>query len=160
MIKHPIWILERALSALLSVMVVFGAFISIHAEHGKFDQSPVKPSDEAYIFTPPGFQRAGQAGGSKRPKAARLNVTICDLATGQADVLPRRTSSERMATTTSRRTIRLLPYSLTGTWPERLAGNRPSKAPIRYFGHFFYTPRQVQRRRAGRAGADRSLERI
>jgi hypothetical protein len=34
----------------------------------------------------------------------------------------------------------LADYSLTGTWPERLAGNRPSKAPIRYFGHFFYTP--------------------
>ena len=30
-------------------------------------------------------------------------------------------------------------FSLTSTWPESLAGNRPSKAPIRYFGHFFYT---------------------
>ncbi len=32
---------------------------------------------------------------------------------------------------------RLLPFSLTGKWPDTLAGNRPSKAPIRYFGRFF-----------------------
>src|SRR5262249_41261988 len=34
---------------------------------------------------------------------------------------------------------RLSPYSLTGVWPKTGKGNRPDKAPIRYFGRFFYT---------------------
>ncbi len=45
----------------------------------------------------------------------------------------------RTATSISPGTIRLAAFSLNGRWPDTLAGNRPSKAPIRYFGHFFYT---------------------
>ena len=53
----------------------------------------------------------------------------------------------------------LTPFSLTGTWPETLAGNRPTKAPIRYFGHFFYTSGDFTVDRSCRRGANRSLER-
>ena len=34
---------------------------------------------------------------------------------------------------------RLSPFSLTGEWPKTGKGNRAGKAPVRYFGRFFYT---------------------
>jgi putative membrane-bound dehydrogenase-like protein len=34
---------------------------------------------------------------------------------------------------------RLTPYSLVGQWPDSGLGNRPGKAPIRYYGRYFYS---------------------
>jgi putative membrane-bound dehydrogenase-like protein len=108
------------------------------AQHGQFDKEPLNPRDEAAIFTPPGQEREGKPAVASGPEAGRLNVTIVDRATGRPTACrvnvvgadgnfyePQKNS--------------LAAFSLNGTWPERLAGNRPTKAPIRYFGHFFYT---------------------
>ena len=124
--------------ALISIVSVFLTFTCIHAEHGQFDKSPVNPSEEAYIFTPPGFEREGKPAVANGPETGRLNVTICDLATGQP-TLCRVNVVGSDGNYYQPQGNPLLPYSLTGTWPEKLAGNRPSKAPIRYFGHFFYS---------------------
>ena len=108
------------------------------AQHGQFDKAALNPFDETAIFTPPGFEREGKPAAADSPDAARLNVTILDRATSRPTacrvnvVGPDGNFYEPKENSLSA-------YSLTGTWPERLAGNRPTKAPIRYFGHFFYT---------------------
>ena len=77
------------------------------------------------------------------PDVATLNVTILDAMT-------RHTTPCRVNVVGADgnfyqlRDNPLGQYSLNGTWPETLAGNRPGKAPIRYFGHFFYTRGQFQ----------------
>ncbi|MGE3775979.1 MAG: PVC-type heme-binding CxxCH protein [Pirellulaceae bacterium] len=96
------------------------------------------PADEALIFTPPGFERVGQprvAAGSDtgvlrlrvrdesgRPALCRVNVVGPDGNFYEPADNP------------------LKIHSLTGLWPKwpRAWGNRPGKAPIRYFGRFFY----------------------
>ncbi len=108
------------------------------AEHGQFDRNEIDPVDEAYIFTPSGFERAGKPAVASGPSTARLNVTICDTATGRP-TLCRVNVVGSDGNFYQPQDNPLLPCSLTGSWPETLAGNRPSKAPIRYFGHFFYS---------------------
>jgi len=109
------------------------------AERGQFDKAPVVEAEENYIFTPPGFSQPGKPVKAEGADTADLVVTIHDAATGRPTfcrvnvVGPDGNFYEPAENP-------LADYSLTGTWPERLAGNRPSKAPIRYFGHFFYTP--------------------
>jgi putative membrane-bound dehydrogenase-like protein len=109
------------------------------AQRGQFDKTPVDPRDEAYIFTPRGFDKPGVPAEAKAPDAAHLRVTVVDAATGEptfcrVNVVGADGNFYQPAEHP------LADYSLTGTWPERLAGNRTGKAPIRYFGHFFYTP--------------------
>ena len=103
------------------------------------DQTPINPTDEAYLFTPPGFDREGKPAVTEGPTAGRLHVTIVDAASGQPT--PCRVNVVGAdGNYYQPRDNRLLPFSLTGKWPDTLAGNRPGKAPIRYFGRFFYTP--------------------
>ncbi len=108
------------------------------AQHGQFDKSPLNPFDEAAIFTPPGFDREGKPAVAEGADAGRLHVTVLDRATGRPT--PCRVNVVGAdGNFYEPKEYSLAAYSLTGTWPERLAGNRPTKAPIRYFGHFFYT---------------------
>jgi dienelactone hydrolase len=109
-----------------------------HAEHGQFDRTTPDERDEAYLFTPAGFRQAGKPATVHGADAARLNVVIVDGATGSPT--PCRVNvvgSNGNYYQPSDNPLRS--YSLTGNWPDTLAGNRPGKAPIRYFGHFFYT---------------------
>jgi dienelactone hydrolase len=109
-----------------------------YAEHGQFDRTTPDKRDEAYLFTPAGFRQAGKPATTEGAQAARLNVVILDSATGNPT--PCRVNvvgSDGNYYQPSDNPLR--PYSLIGNWPETLAGNRPGKAPIRYFGHFFYT---------------------
>jgi len=100
--------------------------------------------DEALIFTPAGFDRPGTPATipANDPDAARLEIVVLD--------------RERGRPTPCRVTVvgadgrfyqpaedRLSPYSLTGVWPKTGHGNRPGKAPVRYFGGFFYTTGNV-----------------
>jgi putative membrane-bound dehydrogenase-like protein len=108
------------------------------AQHGQFDKAPLNPRDEATIFTPPGFATEGKPAVASGAGAARLNVTIVDRATGKP-TLCRVNVVGADGNFYEPKDNPLAAYSLTGTWPERLAGNRSTKAPIRYFGRFFYT---------------------
>ena len=129
-------------AALLAAGFFAGGAIALcsvaRAEHGRFDRTEVNPRDEAYIFTPAGFTEAGKPAVAESPHAARLNVTIVDAGTGKPT--PCRVNVVGSdGNFYQPRDNPLSPYSLIGTWPDTLAGNRPGKAPIRYFGHFFYT---------------------
>ena len=111
---------------------------AVLAQRGQFDKNPVNPADEAYIFTPRGFDREGKPAVATGPRTARLSVTIIDRATGDPTFC-RVNVVGADGNYYQPQDNPLIAYSLTGTWPERPAGNRPSKAPIRYFGRFFYT---------------------
>ncbi len=97
-----------------------------------------RSGDEDYIFTPKGFSSAGKPAIAWGAKVALLEVIVRDRATGKPTpcrvnvVGPDGNFYQPQKT-------RLTPYNLTGQWPKSLAGNRPGKAPIRYFGRFFYT---------------------
>ena len=117
----------------------FGITSNCWGQPGQFDSTPVNPADEAYIFTPPGFNAEGKVAVATGAKTARLNISIVDGATGKP-TLCRVNVVGADGNFYQPQDNPLSAYSLNGKWPESLAGNRPSKAPIRYFGHFFYTP--------------------
>ena len=126
------------LPALALWTIVAATATSAHAQHGRFDQTPVNPADEAYIFTPPGFEREGHVAVADGDKAGRIEVTVLDEATGKPT--PCRVNVVGPdGNFYQPKDNPLAAFSLNGKWPDTLAGNRPAKAPIRYFGHFFYT---------------------
>lgn len=97
------------------------------------------PDDEALIFTPPGFGKVGVPAVAEGREVGRLRITIRDERTGTPT--PCRVNvvgpdGNYYETTESRLKI----HGLTGQWPKwpKGWGNRPGKAPIRYFGRFFY----------------------
>ncbi|MEX0676533.1 MAG: PVC-type heme-binding CxxCH protein [Pirellulales bacterium] len=108
------------------------------AQRGQFDANPVSPADEAYIFTPRGFAQEGKPAVAGGANTARLNVTITDRASGEPTFC-RVNVVGSDGNYYQPKNNPLIDYSLRGTWPDTLAGNRPGKAPIRYFGRFFYT---------------------
>ena len=127
------------------------------AQHGSFDQTPVNPVDEAYVFTPPGFDHEGKAAVATGPRTARFNVTVIDRATGEP------TSCRVNVVGTDGNFYQpadnsLLPFSLTGRWPDTLAGNRPGKAADSLLWPLLLHARRVQRRSARGAVASRGLE--
>ena len=99
--------------------------------------------DDVYVVTPPGFTRPGTAKNASGEMTGRLQITVHDLATGQPtpcrlNVIGPDGHFYQPAPN------RLTPYSLTGEWPKTGKGNRVGKAPIRYFGRFFYSTGDVE----------------
>lgn len=100
---------------------------------------PAGPKDELLMFTPSGFTRPGDVARDTGPRPARLRIRVIDNETGEPTycrvnvVGPDGDFYEP-------REHRLRDYSLTGVWPKSGWGNRQGKAPIRYFGRFFYSP--------------------
>lgn len=126
------------LGALLAAGILLGCLCrTVQAQVGQFDRQEVDPHEEAYLVTPPGFARAGQPRTDAGPQAGRVQVRVVEEATD-------RLSPCRVNLVGSDGNFyyppadRLAPYRLIGAWPEGM-GNRPSKAPIRYFGRFFYS---------------------
>lgn len=98
------------------------------------------PADEALIFTPPGFDQVGQpATVPEGAESGELDIAIRDHR-GQSVVC-------RVNVVGSDGNFYepaggpLKQHSLTGLWPQwpNAWGNRPGKAPVRYFGRYFYT---------------------
>jgi len=135
--------LARRFAARWFCLATIGSLLTVPAscwaQPGQFDPAPVNPADEAYIFTPPGFDAEGKVAIATGPKTARLNITIVDSATGKP-TLCRVNVVGADGNFYLPQDNPLAAFSLNDKWPDSLAGNRPSKAPIRYFGHFFYTP--------------------
>ncbi len=104
----------------------------------------VRGDDEALIFTPAGFDQPGTPATVAPDDAAsaRLEIVVLDGEHGRptpcrvnvvgADGRFYQPAEDRLS-----------PYSLTGVWPKTGHGNRPGKAPVRYFGRFFYTTGNV-----------------
>jgi len=101
---------------------------------------PYQPrsGDEELIFTPAGFDKPGQPAIAQGEHVARLRVAVRDQATDRPTPCRVNVIGQDGNFYQPQRS-HLTPYSLTGMWPKTLAGNRPGKAPIRYFGRFFYT---------------------
>lgn len=105
---------------------------------GNFDTVTPNPAEEAYIFTPPGFDREGEAATATGAENVTLAVTVREASSGKPT--PCRVNVVGPdGKFYQPRASRLTPFSLTGEWPDKGFGNRRGKAPIRYFGHFFYT---------------------
>jgi len=143
------------LTVLLAACAAFGtkAMSDLHASEGRksarasLEEAPVAeysfkaagPADEALIFTPPGFDQVGVPAVAEGPETARLKIAVRDRRTGQPTfcrvnvVGPDGNYYEPEES-------HLKIHSLTGQWPKwpKGWGNRPGKAPIRYFGRFFY----------------------
>jgi putative membrane-bound dehydrogenase-like protein len=140
MILPRYWVARpvSVLRAMICCLALCCASARLFAQHGQFDKSEVNPRDEALVFTPPGQDHPGKPAVAAGKDVARLNVTVVDRQSGKPTAC-RVNVVGADGNFYEPKDNPLAAYSLTGTWPERLAGNRPSKAPIRYFGHFFYT---------------------
>jgi len=96
------------------------------------------PDDEALLFTPPDFDEVGQPRIAQGADVAHLEIVVRDAETGAPTpcrvnvVGPDGHYYEPVDGDLKR-------HSLTGVWPSSGWGNRQGKAPIRYFGRFFYT---------------------
>ncbi len=101
------------------------------------------PADEELIFTAPGFGHVGEPRVASKNKAGVLNIVVRNRDTQQPT--PCRinvvgTDGHYYEPTNDM----LKPFSLTGEWPKSGWGNRQTKAPIRYFGRFFYSTGESQ----------------
>jgi putative membrane-bound dehydrogenase-like protein len=99
--------------------------------------------DESYVFTPSGFARPGLSKTASGENTARLRILIRDRSIAlptacRINVIGPDGNFYQPAAS------RLSPYSLTGQWPNTGKGNREGKAPIRYFGRFFYAANEVE----------------
>lgn len=94
--------------------------------------------DEDYIHTPPGFSEPGKPALATGKDAASLMLKFVDPATEKPTpcrvnvVGPDGQFYQPEKNPLSQ-------YSLTGHWPATGKGNRRGKAPVRYFGRFFYS---------------------
>lgn len=103
---------------------------------------PVKPKTdkEDLIFTAPGFNAPGQPAIAKGEQTATLKINIRDAKTGKPTFCRVNVVGPDGNYYEPKQNY-LTKYSLTGEWPNwpKAWGNRPGKAPFRYFGRFFYT---------------------
>jgi hypothetical protein len=98
---------------------------------------------EASLFTPSGFDREGQPAVAAGPKTGRLKVVVRDARTGKPT--PCRVNVVGAdGNYYQPRPDDLAPYALTGQWPRVGRGNREGKAPVRYYGRFFYCRGEVE----------------
>ncbi len=124
--------------ALFALGVVGPTALAAEQVVRQFDRCPVNPADEAYIFTPDGFDKEGNPAVAEGDRVGHLKVTVRDRATGKptfcrVNVVGADGNYYEPAENA------LKPYGLRGAWPKTGKGNRSSKGPIRYFGRFFYT---------------------
>lgn len=113
------------------IVTLWTACVAFHASLARAD-------DEALLFTPAGFDREGRPAVVEGKNVGRLEITVLDSATGRPtpcriNVVGPDGQYYQPAENP------LAPYSLTGVWPKTGRGNRPGKAPIRYYGRFFYS---------------------
>ena len=98
----------------------------------------ISAEDEAIVFTPPGFEKIGEVREATGSRAGRVRVQIRDRATGD-ETLCRINVVGPDGNYYHPTQNYLTPFALTGDWPKVGRGNRRGKAPIRYFGRFFYS---------------------
>ena len=103
----------------------------------------IEQANEDYIHTPSGFDAPGKPAITTASNAASLKLIFIDAATGKptpcrVNVVGPDGQFYQPAKN------RLSQYSLTGQWPATGKGNRRGKAPVRYFGRFFYSDGQTE----------------
>lgn len=101
------------------------------------------PADEALLFTPSGFDQRGEPRTALRAQAAHLQITVRNADTQEPT--PCRINVVGPDGHYYEPADHVLkPFSLTGEWPKSGWGNRLTKAPIRYFGRFFYSTGEAE----------------
>jgi putative membrane-bound dehydrogenase-like protein len=109
---------------------------------GNFKATEVKPMEEAYLFTPLGFDGPGKIVVAEGELVAHLHLTILDKATGRPT--PCRINVVGPEGNYYQPEGDLQPYGFTNNWPkEGSRGNRLGKGPFRYLGWYFYTRGEV-----------------
>jgi len=102
----------------------------------------VPADDEAYLFTPQGFQKPGQAVLKSPATSGRLKIVVRDARTGEPTFCRINVVGADGNFYYPKQNY-LTPFALTGQWtgktPNAAKGNRLGKAPIRYLGRFFYS---------------------
>ena len=149
----------------LRIRAVLSALLFIHAN--TLAQEPIPPkgdngarttrrsvvnaADEATIFTPTGHNKPGRPLSAPKQNAGRLDVVIRDRASGE-ETFCRVNVVGPEGNFYQPSENRLSAYSLIAgspppgrrgdpdNRPDFGYGNRSGKAPVRYFGHFFYSP--------------------
>ncbi len=113
---------------------------------------PLRPQstragDEAYLFTPPGFSRPGQAVLKPPTVCGHLKLTVRDARTGEPTFCRVNVVGSDGNFYYPKQNY-LTRFALAGQWtgkpPNKALGNRLGKAPIRYLGRFFYSWGQSQ----------------
>ncbi|MBM3838544.1 MAG: c-type cytochrome [Verrucomicrobia bacterium] len=115
---------------------------SSHPLEGPLAEYSFKASttnDEALIFTPPGFAKVGVPAAAPEASAAHLQIAVRHAQTRQP-LFCRVNVVGPDGNFYEPKDGPLKIHSLTGQWPNwpKGWGNRPDKAPVRYFGRFFY----------------------
>ncbi|MFN0196243.1 MAG: PVC-type heme-binding CxxCH protein [Planctomycetaceae bacterium] len=127
------------------VIALWMAFVLTTSNLFSADPPPlvVKPGDEL-LFTPLGFDKPGLPAVAKGEQTGRVRVRICDDATGEPT--PCRVNvvgSDGQYYRPEKN--HLAQYGFTGYWPEKPhRANRMEKAPIRYYGWFFYSTGEAE----------------
>lgn len=112
------------------------------AQYGQFDSTPVRHADEALIVTPPGFSKPGVLAIADDKTAATLTIRVSLSPKGKPTPC-RITVVGPDGNFYQPKDHRLAPYHFGGHWPDKGQGNRAGKAPVRYFGGFFYAAEEV-----------------
>jgi putative membrane-bound dehydrogenase-like protein len=128
--------MKKLLQAAITAGILLAACLSASAQ----DLMPRTPGsdDEAFLFTPSGFDKPGRPVWAEGRDTGELRLIIRSAETGRptpcrVNVVGRDGNFYQPAAD------RLSPYALTGSWPAGSRGNRVGKAPFRYLGRFFYT---------------------
>jgi putative membrane-bound dehydrogenase-like protein len=108
-----------------------------NAPRAEYVAKELQPADEALVFTPPGFDRAGVHKLASGPDVAHLEILVRDRTTGNKTpcrvnvVGPDGNFYEPESNP-------LKEHSYSAEWPNAGWGNRTLRAPARYLGRPFY----------------------
>jgi len=135
--------LQSVLAFLLTVCLPGWIELDLYAAEQEISHYEFKAAgeeDEKLIFTPPGFDKVGQPAVADKENSGELKIEVVDEATGQP-VFCRINVVGPDGNYYEPARNYLTKYSLTGVWPNwpKAWGNRPGKAPVRYFGRYFYS---------------------
>lgn len=124
---------------------LFCSLLDAYAENEKTKKSHLgytfkaaKKKGERLIFTPPGFDKAGVPTTAEKNNSGQLKIVVTDQKTGKP-VFCRINVVGPDGNYYEPPNNYLTKYSLKDHWPKHGLGNRAGKAPIRYFGHYFYS---------------------
>jgi putative membrane-bound dehydrogenase-like protein len=119
---------------------LFSQFIIAEEKMVHYQFKPAGKADEELIFTPPGFKKVGHPKKASGNNSAILKIIVNDSKTGEPTFCRINVVGSDGNYYEPAQNY-FTQYGLTGKWPNWPMGwgNRQGKAPIRYFGRFFYS---------------------
>ncbi len=138
--------LYSRLCGLFAFCCLFSALPGAYAEKdpkakdsvGGYSFKAAGKADEQLIFTPPGFSKAGIPATAEKDNSGQLKIVVTDTKNGEP-VFCRINVIGSNGNYYEPPQNYLTKYGLKLHWPKHGLGNRAGKAPVRYFGHYFYS---------------------